>query len=175
MDDAQFESLMRENEPMIRSLIYHITRNSNDVEDIAQEVFFKAYRSLGAFRGGSFRAYLGRIARNHCYDVLRHKRTTEGVAFLEGVPDELPSVEKGPEDTVIEREMVGEVRQILDELQPSDREILLLRHVHQFSCEEIALVLGIKPGAVRTRLSRARQRVLEVVERRNGHAALDLG
>jgi RNA polymerase sigma-70 factor (ECF subfamily) len=175
VDDHEFESLVRENEPMIRSLIYHITRDSNDVEDVAQEVFLKAYRSLGAFRGGSFRAYLGRIARNHCYDVLRRRKAAAGIRFVEGVPDDWPSVEKGPEDTVIADELAGEVRHILNDLQPSDREILLLRHVHQLRCEEIALVLGITPGAVRTRLTRARRRVLEEVERRNGHAALDLG
>lgn len=171
MNTAEFELMVREYGPMIRSLIYHITHDANDVDDIAQDVFLKAYQSLSGFRGGSFRAYLGRITRNHCYDVLRRRKARSGVAFIELVPDEWPSTEHSPEDTVVARETVAEVSAVLDTMNQVDKEILLLRHVHQFSYDEIAGVLNMKVGAVRTRISRARQRVVEEVEKSEERAA----
>lgn len=165
---------LREHEAVVRNLVYHILRDPNEVDDAVQEVLIKAYQSLGAFRGGSFRAYLGRIARNHCYDVLRrHKSRGQGAMTL--MPDDLPSTERGPEDIVVSRELVSEVSSILNGLNQVDREIMLLRHVHDFGYEEIAAVVGLKPGAVRTRISRARQRIVEEVERRGQRESFQLG
>ncbi|MCL6547615.1 MAG: RNA polymerase sigma factor [Alicyclobacillus sp.] len=175
MNRAEFELLIREYSPMVRNLIYHITRNPDDVDDIAQDVFLRAFQALPTFRGGSFRAYLGRIARNRCYDVLRRRKTATGGPFLELVPEDWPSSDRGPEETVVARETVAEVSRVLEELNQVDREILLLRHVHQFSYEEIAAVLGMRSGAVRTRMSRARARILSVMERGRPDESSHLG
>lgn len=166
---------MREHQTVVRNLIYHIMRNSEDVEDLTQEVFLRAYQSIHRYRGGSFRAYLGQIARNLCYDVLRRKKVRLGVGYVELVPDEIPSVERGPEDVAVTKQLAAEIREFLTTLPQIDREILLLRHVHQFSYDEISSVLGIKPGAVRTRISRARQKVMEEMERRDEHETSQLG
>lgn len=157
---------LREHETAIRNLVYHITRNPNEVDDITQEVFIKAYQSLASFRGGSFRAYLARIARNHCYDMLRRKRVRKETLFGDMTVEQWPGMEQGPEDVVLNKELAKEVRQLLDELGEVDREIMVLRHLNEFSYDEIAETLGMRPGAVRTRISRARQKMQELVERR---------
>lgn len=157
---------LREHETAIRNLVYHITHNPNEVDDITQEVFIKAYQSLAAFRGGSFRAYLARIARNHCYDTLRRKRVRKETLYGDMTVEPWPGVEEGPEDAVLNKELAGEVRELLAQLGEVDREIIVLRHLNQFSYDEIAEALSMRPGAVRTRISRARQKMQELVEGR---------
>lgn len=156
---------LREHELAIRNLVYHITRNPNEVDDITQEVLIKAYQSLSSFRGGSFRAYLARIARNHCYDMLRRKKVRKETLYGDMTIEQWPGPDEGPEAQVIHQEFAEEVRQLLDELGEVDREIIVLRHLNEFSYEEIAETLGMRPGAVRTRISRARQKMQNLVER----------
>jgi RNA polymerase sigma-70 factor (ECF subfamily) len=159
---------------MVRNIVYHIMRNPHDVDDITQEVLIKAYQSLDAFRGGSFRAYIGRIARNQCYDALRKKRAQRG-PFVDLPEDDWPVHDRTPEDITVSRETISEVQDILEGLNQTDREILLLRHVHQFSYDEIAAVVGLRAGTIRTRISRARQRIMEEMEKREKRETLNLG
>ncbi|MCL6443907.1 MAG: RNA polymerase sigma factor, partial [Alicyclobacillus sp.] len=154
---------------------YHITRNVNDVDDLAQEVFLKAYQSIASYRGGSLRAYFGKITRNLCYDALRRKRVRSGLTLVEWTPEAWVSQDLGPEETTVNRDLVAEVSAILDEMNAVDREIILLRHVHQFSYEEIAAVVGMRPGTVRTRIARARQRIIAEMERREQREPSQLG
>ncbi|MCL6515686.1 sigma-70 family RNA polymerase sigma factor [Alicyclobacillus sp.] len=161
----------REHAAMVRHLVYHITRDPNDVEDLTQEIMLKAYRSLDGYRGGSFRAWLARIARNHCYDVLRRRQTDD----LPLADEVLATVEPGPEDVVVWREAVWEVAQAINRLPPVDREILLLRHVHQFSYDEIAAAVNMRPGAVRTRVVRARRKLADLVDGREIRETPELG
>jgi RNA polymerase sigma factor (sigma-70 family) len=166
---------LRTHEVLVRNLVYHITRNPNEVEDLVQEVLMKAYNSLSLFRGGSFRAYLAQIARNHCYDWLRRKRTKRVITPLELVSDLWAADFAGPEEQYLQKETSAELMEVLDELGDPDREILLLRHVHQFDYEEIGAVLGMKAGTVRTRMSRARHKVMEMMERRGQGGSSQLG
>ncbi|WP_029423123.1 RNA polymerase sigma factor [Alicyclobacillus macrosporangiidus] len=161
----------REHAAMVRHLVYHITRDANDVEDLTQEIMLKVYRSLDGYRGGSFRAYVARIARNHCYDVLRRRQTGE----LPLADETLATVAPGPEELVVQREAVWEVAQAINQLHPLDREILLLRHVHQFSYDEIAAAVNMRPGAIRTRVARARRKLVDLVNGREMREAPELG
>ncbi|MCL6593294.1 MAG: sigma-70 family RNA polymerase sigma factor, partial [Alicyclobacillus sp.] len=149
-----------------------ITHNANDVDDLTQDILIKAYRSLDAYRGGSFRAYVARIARNHCYDVARKARARAQDVEL---PETLVAPEPGPEDQVVQQETLAEVAVAVRQLKEVDQEILLLRHVHAFSFEEIAEATGLQEGAVRTRLTRARQRIMRMVEGRERCESPQLG
>jgi RNA polymerase sigma factor (sigma-70 family) len=160
---------------IVRNLVYHITRNANDVEDVTQDVFLKAYQAAAAFRGGSFRAYLARIARNHCYDLLRQRRARKDSESIEYVDETWASNAAGPEDIVVNREMYREMRTLMNTLKDVDREILFLRHVQQFTYEEIAGVVGLRTGTVRTRISRARQKLVELTEGREKDETSQLG
>ena len=166
---------LRDYEVMVRNLVYHIMRDTNEVDDIVQDVLLKTYQSMQTFRGGSFRAYLCTIARNQCYDNLRKARSRRSEHLSDTLVENLTSDEAGPEETAIRHDIVAQVKIVMAEMNQVDQEIMLLRHVHQFSYKEISAVVGMQEGAVRTRLSRARQRVLAEMERRETHAAPDLG
>ncbi len=175
MDRADFELLVRENAGIVRSLVYHILHSPNDVEDVTQEVFLKAYQSLGAFRGGSFKSYVTRIARNHCYDILRKARSHKRVESTVELDDNLPDAGGTPEDVIVRDESARQMQELLESISAVDREILLMKHVHGFSYDEIAEVLDMKVGTVRTRISRARQRLMTDMQRRESGEPSFLG
>lgn len=164
---------LRVHEVAIRNLVYHIMRNPNDVDDITQEVLVKAYQSVASFRGGSFQAYLARIARNHCYDVLRRKRIRKETALEETVVEQWAVTDETPEKAVMAKETAEEVNELLMELGEVDRAIIVMRHINELSYAEIGTAMGMRAGAVRTRISRARQRVQELLERRATDGASD--
>ncbi|GMA49587.1 RNA polymerase sigma factor SigX [Alicyclobacillus contaminans] len=166
---------LREHEVLVRNLVYHITRSPNDVDDLVQEVMVKAYQSMSAFRGGSFRAYLAQIARNHCYDWMRRLQAKRAIQQVELVPEMRAGEDLGPEAALLQKESTTELMALLDELGHPDREILLLRHVHGLEYTEIAAALQMSPGAVRTRMSRARQKVMEKLQGRERHGSSQLG
>jgi RNA polymerase sigma-70 factor (ECF subfamily) len=175
VDRADFEHLVRENAGIVRSLVYHILHSPNDVEDVTQEVFLKAYQSLGAFRGGSFKSYVTRIARNHCYDILRKSKSHKRVEATVELDDNLPDGGGTPEEAMIQAESALQLQRILETIPELDREILLMKHVHGFSYDEIAEVLDMKVGTVRTRISRARQRLMTDMQRRESDEPSFLG
>lgn len=166
---------IRDHARMVRHLVYHITRNVDDMEDVTQDVFLKAYLATDTFRGGSFRAFLARITRNHCYDILRQRKARQNMISIEYVDEAWESDAPGPEAVLLDHELHREIGLLLQQLKEVDREIMLLRHVHQFSYDEIADAVGMRAGAVRTRIVRARQKLIELVEGREIDGTSDLG
>lgn len=173
MEMADFEQLVKCHASVVRSIVYHILRSPDDVEDVTQDVFIKVYESLSTFRGGNVHAYIARIARNHCYDVLRRRRAKPMWRFMEDVEDhEVVSTAPSPEDRLLAQEMSMEIDGILNQMNAVDRDILVMKHVHGFSHEDIALAMEMREGAVRTRLSRARKRFIALMGRgENGEAS----
>jgi RNA polymerase sigma factor (sigma-70 family) len=174
-EDICAHGCLRSHQLLVRNLVYHTIRSPNDVDDLVQETLIRAFQSMHAFRGGSFRAYLARIARNLCLDWLRRKKAKRAPTYVELLSDAWAAADGGPEDVVLQKEFAQELLVALEELGQLDREILLLRHVHRFSYEEIGSVVGMNPGAVRTRVSRARHKVMARLERRGLCGSSDLG
>jgi RNA polymerase sigma-70 factor (ECF subfamily) len=166
---------LREHEVMVRNLVYHITQNRNDLDDIVQEVLVKVFQSLDAFRGGNFRAYVARITRNYCYDTLRRSKTRNRWSYVDVMANDYPTADSGPEEQLLQKELLSEISRYLDSLSPADREIMILRFVHGFSYDDISDIVGLKSGTVRTRISRARRKIMTLVERRGQHEASELG
>ena len=161
-----FEALVRAHEKNVYNLALRMTGDPQDAEDMAQEAFLKAYRSLGDFRSESrFSVWLYRIVSNVCLDFLRRRSrrpsvslTTEddeGEELQRDVPDERFSPE-----TLLERRLTREaVREGLRELPEEQRQILLLREIEGLSYEEIGEILDLEPGTVKSRIFRARKRL----------------
>jgi RNA polymerase sigma-70 factor (ECF subfamily) len=132
-------------------LAAHVLHNSREAEDVAQEAFVKAFRQIGQFRGESgFYAWLYRIVINLCLDRMRRKCVTAEMPLEEGT---LPSLVAPIPD--IEKRLV--VTQVLDSLTPPMRAALVLREVEGLEYAEIAAVLCIPVGTVRSRLNTARE------------------
>ncbi len=165
--DAQaFEPLVHAYEKTVYNLALRSLGNPQDAEDLTQEAFLKAYRSLPSFRGDSkFSVWLYRIVSNLCLDQLRarKRRPTQSLSVEneEGETDELeiPDEHFSPEK-LLDRKLTREsVQRGLASLPDESRQILLLRELQGLSYEEIGQTLGLEPGTVKSRIFRARKRL----------------
>jgi len=162
-DRNAFEALVLANQNNVYNLALKITGNEEDALDISQEAFFKAYRRLEGFRGESrFSVWMYRLTYNLCIDHLRKKPKTTVISLTQeddegDVRDlEIPDVRNLPEDDVLRRETRGAIAASINELGNRQREILIMREVTGMSYSEIAETLNLNEGTVKSRLSRAR-------------------
>ncbi len=165
-DVNAYEALVAAHEKNVYNLALRMTGNPADAEDMAQEAFLKAYRSLSEFRGDSkFSVWLYRIVSNVCLDFLRKQKRRQTVSLSveddEGEETQLdiPDLAQSPEE-LLERRMTREaVQKGLALLPPDQRQILLLREIQGLSYEEISQALDIEPGTVKSRIFRARKKL----------------
>lgn len=160
-DARAFEDLARQAEAGLYRHVLRIIGTSAEAEDIVQDALFSAWRSIGAFQGGSFRAWLFRIATNRSIDVIRARRR-RGELPLEPSEDEdvewAEPVAEGPDPSEMagHREALAVVETALGQVAPEQRAALLLRDVEGFSYEEIAQITASEIGTVKSRIHRAR-------------------
>jgi RNA polymerase sigma-70 factor (ECF subfamily) len=152
--DAVFEQLFRDYRQPILNYVYRLVGDSARAEELTQQAFVKAYHALPSLpAAANRRAWLYRIATNTCYDYLRRRRLVQWLPLLER--DRRPLSQDSPESPLGERDAV---QRTLTQLLPSHRAVLILYSVQGYSTAEIAQMLGISTGAVKTRLCRARER-----------------
>ena len=169
-DVNAYEALVKEYEKNVYNLALRMTGNSEDAADMAQEAFIKAYNSLTAFRGDSkFSVWLYRIVSNVCLDFLRSRSRKQTVSLStenddgEEVELDIADETHSPEQ-LLDRSLTRDaVRRGLAALPPDHREILLLREIQGLSYEEIADVLGLEAGTVKSRIFRARKKLCSVL------------
>ena len=165
-DVNAYEALVKEYEKNVYNLALRMTGNSEDAADMAQEAFIKAYNSLTAFRGDSkFSVWLYRIVSNVCLDFLRSRSRKQTVSLStenddgEEVELDIADETHSPEQLLHRSLTRDAVRRGLAALPPDHREILLLREIQGLSYEEIADVLGLEAGTVKSRIFRARKKL----------------
>lgn len=130
-------------------------------EDATQETFFAAYRSLGSFRGGVFRGWLLRIAANQCYDELRRRGRHPAGVLLEDEP--LADPDPSPERQALSAETVAGLERAIAQLPDDQRLCVLLVDVQGLDYGEAAQALEVNLGTIKSRLSRARARLRELL------------
>ena len=165
-DANAFEKLVLEYEKSVYAITQRMTGNAEDAADMTQETFIKAYNSLSSFRGDSkFSVWLYRIATNVCLDFLRSRSRKPTVSLSvedddgEEVELDIADESQSPE-RLLERGLTRDaVRRGLNALSPEYRQILLLREIQGLSYEEIADVLTLEVGTVKSRIFRARKRL----------------
>ncbi|MGB7463982.1 MAG: sigma-70 family RNA polymerase sigma factor [Candidatus Acidiferrum sp.] len=172
-DKEAFELLVRRHQSRVFAVAGGILRNKEDVEDVAQQVFVKAYFSLKRFdQRAAFSTWLYKITVNECWDVLR-KRKVRPLLYESDLSEEQAHEyngfsEKATVPDVSDRLEVRErVEKLLVDLDERDRLMLILKEVQGFSVEEIAEILEINGNTVKVRLFRARRRIMEKVKRRD--------
>lgn len=176
-DEHAFEALMDVIEVPIYRLALAMTRCREDAEDAAQETLIKLWRSLPSYRFECpILPYALQVARNTTLDFLRRKRSdrlhmlpmsedSDGRAILAELPD--PDENINPAHAYARRERAAEVRRAIDELPQELREILVLKDIQGLSYEQIGQALALKDGTVKSRLSRARKKLSEILRTRN--------
>jgi RNA polymerase sigma-70 factor (ECF subfamily) len=172
-DKAAFEELVKRHQSRVFAVAGGILRNREDVEDIAQQVFLKAYFSLKRFdQRAAFSTWLYKITVNECWDMLRKRKVrpliyesdlSEDQARQFGAPDE--RAQKQPD--ISERlEARQRAERLLEGLDERDRTMLVLKEVEGFAVEEIAQILDLNANTVKVRLFRARRRIVSQARKR---------
>lgn len=167
--ESDFEALILSCQGKAYSMAYRYFNNPEDAMDALQESFLKIYRSLGTFKGeSSFQTWVYRIVANTCCDMLRKKKariTTESLVKMDGEDEytlEIMDESMGPEERAIHQELTGYILHYLEKLPLEQKEIIVLRDIQGFSYEDIAEILHINPGTVKSRISRARMKLREI-------------
>jgi RNA polymerase sigma-70 factor (ECF subfamily) len=158
-----FEELVRRYQRPIVSYVYRMTGDYEAALDLTQDVFIKVYGSLARYRPEyKFSTWIYRIAHNTAIDHLRRHSTRQqelSVKSADGETYERPLASDAPTpEQLSERaEMRAEIEDVIDALPPSYRELIVLRHAHDLSYDEIAEVTGLPLGTVKNRIFRARE------------------
>lgn len=168
-DQSAFEEMVTRYWDRIYAMVHQLLRNPQDAEEVTQDAFIRAHRGLVNFRGDSaFSTWLYQIAtnlaRNRYWYWWRRKRD-KTISFDQPVGDDnsTPLAEifvteaETPEDATVTQELVDNIAAGMEKLSPKHREILILRNVKNQSYEEIAEILNISIGTVKSRIARARE------------------
>lgn len=169
-DDAAFDRLVELCTPRVYNLAFRLVGQAEDAQDIAQEAFLRVYHALPRFKGDSaFSTWLYRIVVNVCQDEIKRRRRRpasfseleagegqDGPSFLE-----MATTGETAEDTVTQRERTEIIQQAITRLPEAFRLVLVLYDIQGFSYQEIAEVLHMNVGTVKSRLNRARNLLRE--------------
>lgn len=166
-DIAAFNVLVERFQRGLYNLCLRMLGSAAAAEDATQEAFIAAFRRLDSFRGGSFRAWLYRIAANVCYDELRRRRARPAVsldATLEqGGLAELASPSPSPARQLERSEVVSAIQKALGALPSDQRLAVILCDVQGMDYSEISAVVGAPLGTVKSRIARARLRLRAIL------------
>jgi RNA polymerase sigma factor (sigma-70 family) len=160
---ARFEQSILPHMDAAYNLARWLTRNEYDAEDMVQEAYLRAFKFFNDFHGVDSRAWLLTIVRNTCYTWLQQNRTHETTMTFD---EEIHSADcdtSNPATLVLQSADQQILRQALDELPVEFREVVVLRDLEGFSYKEIADIANIPAGTVMSRLSRARERLKQLL------------
>ena len=165
-DESAFRELFRRFSGLVYNLAWRMAGDHEEARDLSQEVFLRVYRHLGRFGGRStLKTWIYRVTVNHCRSRLGRKRLPLAADAEERVAaavDPAPS----PEQVAVARLTAGRLQSALLALPPAFREAVVLRDVEGLSYEEIAAVLRVPLGTVRSRIARGRAELRELLEGR---------
>jgi len=168
-DQTAFDEMVARYWDRIYAMVNQLLRNTQDAEEVTQDAFIRAHRGLVNFRGDSaFSTWLYQIAtnlaRNRYWYWWRRKRD-KTISFDQPIgPDNettlaeiIPAEVETPDDITVTQEFVDKIGEGMAKLTPKHREILTLRNIRNLSYEEIAQILGLSVGTVKSRIARARE------------------
>lgn len=170
-DKSAFGELIELYQGFVYNTAFYMVKNSDDAFDLTQDTFFKAYKSISAFRFEcKFSTWLYRICQNCARDFFRKQKKRqndislcdydkEGDLVERDIAD--PSPAQDPEDSLLQKERARIVRDAILSLPREYREIIVLRDIEGYSYEDIAAALGTRLGTVKSRLFRAREKLKE--------------
>jgi RNA polymerase sigma-70 factor (ECF subfamily) len=182
-DAAAWEQLARTQHRRIYGICYRFTGSASDAEDLTQETFLKMYRNLASFDAarGSFATWLTTLTRNLLVDNYRRTRMERASDSLDesyGSEDDaaagptraerLPDAGKSQEQHVSGLELKAQIQMALKQVSPELREAVILRDLQDMDYKEIADVLGVPQGTVKSRISRGRAELARLLKRIEG-------
>lgn len=182
-DNEAFGELILKYENFIYNIIYHAIGNKDDAFDVSQEVFIKAFRALKSFRGEcKFSTWLYKIAGNAAKDYIRDKSKRKTISLSDWTDEDTgdetltsirppdiieESIDAKPEAAYERNERRDIVREAIANLSEDHKNVIILRDIEGYSYDDIANMLDIEIGTVKSRLNRARLAVKEYLTERN--------
>jgi RNA polymerase sigma factor (sigma-70 family) len=161
-----WEEIVERHSARVYRLAYRLTGNKHDAEDLTQEVFVRVFRSLSSYTPGTFEGWLHRITTNLFLDGARRKAKIRFDALADDADTRLPSRSVTPDAAVLEGLFDDDVETALAALPPDFRAAVVLCDIEGLSYEEIADVLGLKLGTVRSRIHRGRSMLRKALAHR---------
>jgi RNA polymerase sigma-70 factor (ECF subfamily) len=170
-DETAWEEMVRLHTRRVYGLCYRFTNSGSEAQDLTQEVFLRVFRTLQTFRSaeGSFGTWLARVARNLLIDHYRRTRQERVTDSIEG---QLPMLEEvgaassvRPDTAVAGREASEILQATLQRLSPDLREAVILRDLQEMEYREIAGVLNIPEGTVKSRINRGRAELARLLRK----------
>jgi RNA polymerase sigma-70 factor (ECF subfamily) len=164
--EEAYERLISRFQQPVFNLAYRLLTDTGDASDVTQEVFLKVFRSIGTFRAQSaLKTWIYRIAVNESHNrrrwLFRHRHNEVGLEeeFEDSEPREraIPDAGRSPFDRAFDREKHALIEEALTRINPSFREAVVLRDLEDLSYEEIAEILQISIGTVKSRIMRGRE------------------
>jgi len=161
-DREAWEAVVRHRQARVYSLAFRFTGRADEAEDLTQEVFLKVYRTLHLYRpeSGALETWIVRVARNHFIDHYRKFKTEKvRTAPLEEHHDAVaePTVRvETPADMLDRKEAAERVHRLLERLPADQREAVILRDLEELTYEEIADLIKVPIGTVKSRINRGR-------------------
>jgi RNA polymerase sigma-70 factor (ECF subfamily) len=170
-EEAAWETLVRTHTRRVYGYCYRFTGKDSEAQDLTQDIFVRVFRSLKTYRSdeGAFVAWLGRLSRNLLID---HYRRTKQERATESIEEQLPMIEETaaasarPDGMLAGREASEVLQAALQRLSPDLREAVILRDLQEMEYREIAEVLKIPEGTVKSRLNRGRAELARVLRQR---------
>lgn len=171
-DQAAFEGLMTQYERPIYNLCLRMSRKPQDAEELTQTTFLKAWRSLPGFQeDASFFTWLYRLATNTCIDFLRQERRRSTLLQVNSLDQEeqpfqhIPDLRHLPEETLLQNDLHQRLIQAMHQLSKEHCDILKQREIDGLSYQEIADLLHLELGTVKSRIARARLALRQILLR----------
>ena len=170
-DETAWEDLVRLHTRKVYALCYRFTGSASEAQDLTQEVFLRVFRTVKSFRSteGSFATWLSRVTRNLLID---HYRRTRQERVTDSIEEQLPIMEEAgaaasvrPDHAVAGREASEILQATLQKLSPDLREAVILRDLQEMEYREIADVLRIPEGTVKSRINRGRAELARLLRK----------
>lgn len=186
-DVDYFEILVKKYEKMIYNLAIVKTHNRENAQDISQECFLRAYKMLRSYKTDSaFSTWIYRICQNLIFDFYRKNKKIKTVSLSVSVSvsdindgddgelkeKDIADIESEPSEQIIRAEKIEKIREIINSLPEDLSEIIILRDLKNISYAQIAEMLDIEIGTVKSRLNRAREKLKDYIIKNNKNGEL---
>lgn len=176
-DEAHFEAVYHDHKNFVYNLCLHYVLNTEDAQDITQEVFVKVHQHLHQFNpaSASLKTWVGRITINHCLDFLKARKTKKRFGFISSLfhkdtnePVEIAGNNDHPGIAAEDKEGLSQLLQIIQGLPENQQTAIILTKIEDRSQKEVAELMNMSVKAVESLLSRARQTIQKKLNKNEG-------
>jgi len=170
-DEGAWEDLVRQHTRQVYGLCFRFTNSAQEAQDLTQDVFLRVFKTIKSFRSdeGSFHTWLARVTRNLLIDNYRRTRQER---VTDSIEEQLPMLEEAggaasvrPDHALAGREATEILQITLQKLSPDLREAVILRDLQEMEYREIADVLSIPEGTVKSRINRGRAELARLLRK----------